>query len=223
MGVTTPSRAGEVLGNVSGLPQRPPMPCGPLYVRHIPWLGRTLSFLAATMNDLPRLHRWLNDPLVDRFWRETGSLEQHRAYLQRQLDDPHTIPIIGQLDGVPFGYFEVYWAAESLIGPCYQADPFDRGWHVLIGEPDYRGRPFLTVWLPSLMHFIFLDEPRTKRIVGEPDAAHAQQMRNLERSGFDHFATVDLPVKRAALVVLSRERFQTSRLWLPAQGAMPPS
>ncbi|WP_058636506.1 GNAT family N-acetyltransferase [Aureimonas ureilytica] len=141
MGVTTPSRAGEVPGNVSGRPQRPPMPTGPLYVRYIPWLGRTLSFVAATMKDLPRLHGWLNDPWVDRFWRDAGSLEQHRAYLQRQLDDPHTIPIIGQLDGVPFGYF----------------------------------------------------------------------------------ATVDLPMKRAALVVLSRERFETSRLWLPAQGAMPPS
>ncbi len=157
----------ETPDSAAGLPQRPPMPTGLAYIRHIPWLGRTLSFVAATMNDLPRLHRWLNDPLVDRFWREAGSLEQHRAYLQRQLDDPHTIPIFGQLDGVPFGYFEVYWAAESLIGPYYQADPFDRGWHVLIGEPDYRGRPFLTAWLPSLMHFIFLDEPRIKRIVGD--------------------------------------------------------
>ena len=86
---------------------------------------------------------------------------------------------------------------------------------MLIGEPDYRGRPFITAWLPSLMHFIFLDEPRTMRILGEPDAAHAQQLRNLERSGFDHFATVDLPTKRAALVALQRERFDRERLWLP--------
>lgn len=31
-----------------------------------------------------------------------------------------------------------------------ETDPFDRGWHVLIGEKDYRGKPFITAWLPSL-------------------------------------------------------------------------
>jgi RimJ/RimL family protein N-acetyltransferase len=87
---------------------------------------------------------------------------------------------------------------------------------VVVGEDAFRGRPFLTAWLPSLMHFMFLDDCRTMRIVGEPRADHQQQIRNLERSGFANVKTFDFPHKRATLVMLLRERFFGERLWIPS-------
>ena len=93
-----------------------------------------------------------------------------------------------------------------------------RGGHlswVAIGGAAVRGRPYLSAWLPSLMHYLFLDEPRTQRIVGEPRADHAQQIRNLHGSGFATIATVDFPHKRAALVALAREHVVRDRLWVP--------
>ncbi|XNY04061.1 hypothetical protein ACMFL9_04805 (plasmid) [Sinorhizobium meliloti] len=63
---------------------------------------------------------------------------------------------------------------------------------------------------------MFLDDPRTERIVQEPSAAHHRQLGNLQRSGFSHTRTVDLPTKRAAIMSISRQRFFPNRLWHPA-------
>lgn len=118
-------------------------------------------------------------------------------------------------DDAPFGYFELYWAQEDRLGEHYTAEDFDRGWHVAIGEEAFRGKEYLTAWLPSLMHYMFLDDPRTQRIVGEPDAGHDQQIRNLLRSGFAGLKQVRFPHKTSLLVMLLRERFFDDRLHVP--------
>ena len=197
-------------------PLRPPKPVGTVYSRFIPWLGQSFSLRAASLgDDLETLHRWMNDPRVAQFWNEDGDLEHHRRYLGGLLADPHMLPLIGCFDGVPFAYFEIYWAKENRLGPYYDANDFDRGWHVVVGEDAYRGRSWLAAWLPSLVHWMFLDECRTQRIVGEPQADHHQQIRNLDRSGFAKVKEFDFPHKRAMLVMLLRERFFTDRLWAP--------
>jgi RimJ/RimL family protein N-acetyltransferase len=198
-------------------PRRPPKPVGTVYARFIPWLSDVISFRVVDVErDLPLVHRWLNDPRVDVFWNEAGDLDRHRQYLSRILSDPHMLPLIGCFGEQPFGYFELYWAKENRIAPFYDAADYDRGWHVIVGEDAYRGRRFITAWLPSLMHYMFLDDCRTERIVGEPAAAHSQQLRNLELSGFSRIKNFDFPHKRATLVMLLRERFFGDRLWQPA-------
>ncbi|MEE7490739.1 GNAT family N-acetyltransferase [Methylobacterium oryzae] len=201
-------------------PLRPRTPAGTVYARAIPWLGRRLSFRTMTEpGDVALFSAWMNDPRVAAVWQETGTLEAHAAYIAALRADPATLPLFGCLDGKPFGYFELYWARESRLGPLYESGPYDRGWHVAIGDAAVRGRPYLSAWLPSLMHYLFLDEPRTRRVVGEPRADHAQQIRNLHGSGFATIATVDFPHKRAALVALSREHFVRDRLWVPGAAA----
>lgn len=198
-------------------PRRPPKGNGTLYARFIPWLGQVLSFRAFDPAiDLERFNRWMNDPRVAQIWDEAGDLAAHAAYAQKLAADPHMQAVIACLDETPFGYFELYWARENRLGPYYDAADHDRGWHVLIGEESCRGKAFVTAWLPSLMHFMFLDEPRTQRIVGEPAAHHAQQLKNLTRSGFAAVKHVAFPHKKAMLVMLSRERFVDDMLWHPA-------
>ena len=205
-------------------PVRPAKPTGTVYARWIPWLRRTLTFRTLHLqDDLPVFHRWMNDPRVDHFWGEAGDLDKHRAYLAALAADPHMLPLLGCIDGRPFSYFEVYWARENRLGPYYDAADHDRGWHVVVGEDSCRGRAWVTAWLPSLMHYIFLDDPRTPRIVGEPRADHDGQLRNLDHAGFARIKHVKLPHKRAVLVRLERERFFADRLWAPSQASEPAS
>ncbi|WP_255754787.1 GNAT family N-acetyltransferase [Massilia sp. erpn] len=197
-------------------PVRPSQPAGVVYRRYIPWLERTLSFRVADADtDLPHFHRWMNDPHVAEFWEEEGDTDYHRAYLERLGADAHSIPLIACLDERPIGYFEVYWAKEDRISPFCEAADFDRGWHVLIGEADCRGKAFVSAWLPSISHYLFLDDGRTRRLVIEPRSDNQRMRRNLQRSGYDLLHEFDFPHKRAVLGVLPRQRFFEEQFWAP--------
>ncbi len=82
-----------------------------------------------------------------------------------------------------------------------------------MGEEDLRGADYVTAWMPSLMHCMFLAEPRTEAIMGEPKASHLRQIANLARSGFEHLRDFDFPHKRASRVRLERQHFFEARLW----------
>lgn len=197
-------------------PVRPPKPHGMLYQRFIPWLGKTFSFRAIDIErDLPMFNRWMNDPDVARIWEEEGDLDRHRAYLGAIDRDAHMYSMIASFDGEPFAYFEMYWTKESRISPFYDAGDHDRGWHVLVGEPAFRGKAHATAWLTSISHYIFLCDPRTQRAMGEPRIDHVQQIRNLDKSGYAKVKEFDLPHKRALLVMMLRERYFCDALWLP--------
>lgn len=205
-------------------PLRPPKPVGIVYQRYIPWLGRMLSFRTVNLDtDLGCFNRWMNDPVVAEFWQETGDLTRHRSYLEAIQTDPHVINLIGCLDDEPFGYFEIYWAKEDRIAHYYDVDDFDRGWHVLIGEPHLRGKPFVTAWLPSISHYLFLDDARTQRIVIEPRVDNCKMIRNLTRCGYVHLKEFNFPHKRALLGMLLRKRFFAAQLWVPHDMLLPHS
>ncbi|WP_284209236.1 GNAT family N-acetyltransferase, partial [Chitiniphilus shinanonensis] len=213
-----------VLSHGQRHPRRRPKPAGALYQRFIPWLGRTFSFRALDPDaDLAMFNRWMNDPAVAQIWQEQGDLAQHRRYLAELAANPHIYPMIASLDGEPFAYFEAYWAKENRIAPFCDAADYDRGWHVLVGEPAYRGKAVAVAWLTSISHYLFLDDARTQRIVGEPRNDHAQQIRNLDRSGYAKVKEFDFPHKRALLVTLLRERYFTDALWWPRRDAPLPS
>jgi len=197
-------------------PLRPAKPTGTVYQRHIPWLSQTLTLDAIDIErDLPAFNRWMNDPVVAHFWEEQGDLAKHRAYLEAIAADQRVTGLIGRLDGEAFGYFEVYWAKEDRIAPFYDAGDHDRGWHALIGESRFRGKPFLTAWMPSVSHYLFLDDCRTQRIVIEPRADNHKMIKSLGRCGYAHLKEFDFPHKRALLGILLRERFFGEALWIP--------
>jgi RimJ/RimL family protein N-acetyltransferase len=213
-GAPYPSR--HVMTGERRHPLRPPEPSGDVYTRFIPWLGQQLVLRTVDLDrDLPAFHRWMNDPFVAEFWGEQGDLDTHRGYLARLQADPHMTPLVMSLDGHAFGYFEVYWAKENRIAPFYDVDDHDRGWHVLIGEASHRGKAHAAAWLTSIAHHLFLDDPRTRRIVGEPRSDHHRQIANLEKTGYAKLKEFDFPHKRAMLVSLERERFFGERLYLP--------
>jgi acetyl CoA:N6-hydroxylysine acetyl transferase len=189
-------------------PVRPPRPSGEVYRRYDAQIKRTLSFRVADVErDADVFTRWMNAPRVNAFWEMAGPQAEQENYLRKQLDSSYCYPLIGCFDDQPFGYFEIYWAAEDRIGRHYRWQSFDRGLHMLVGEEQWRGAQYIRSWLRGLSHYLWLDEPRTTRIVAEPRFDNQRLFRHLPVAGFSTVKEFDFPHKRSRLVMSQRDHF----------------
>ena len=190
---------------IASHPQRPAKPQGEVYRRFDPQLGAWISLRTLDIElDLERFNRGQNTPRGLAFWDEGCSLEEHRQYLEKLADDPHTLTLIGCFDDQPFAYFEAYWAKEDRIAPFYDADDYDRGIYMLVGEQAHRGPHKVASWLSALTDYLLQDDPRTRRIVAEPRADNAKMIGYMQSQGYKRIKEFDFPHKRAALMVLER-------------------
>lgn len=187
-------------------PLRAPKPVGEVYRRHIARLGTSFSLRAIDQpGDVEKFHEWMNLESVAHFWAQTGTLEEHAAYLAKMDADPHVVTLFGCFDDEPFSYFEVYWAKEDRIAPFCDAADHDRGLHLLVGSPRFRSPGRTEAWLRSILHYVFLDDPRTQRIVGEPRIDHDRWIAYMQGQGAARLREFDFPQKRAVLVAFERQ------------------
>ncbi|KAJ0273637.1 hypothetical protein CBS470a_012144 [Colletotrichum nupharicola] len=157
------------------------------YSRYIPSAGQYLSFRVASLapnavpylgpvgpkpaenlhlmslSDTALLQKWLSNPRVQEFWGDYTP-----SFLENALSSKNSFPVIGMWDGIPFGYFEIYWVKEDILGQKLgnDADNWDRGIHLFIGEEWARGR--VPAWLSSLVHWCLTDDYRTMNVCLEP-------------------------------------------------------
>jgi RimJ/RimL family protein N-acetyltransferase len=156
--------------------------------------------------DLDLVHTWMNDPEVARFWNMPWPSIGIASYLRRQDRSLHSTPYLGLLDGVPMSYWEIYRADLDPLAQHYAAREYDLGVHLLLGPAECRGRGLAVGLLRSVSSWQLKRHPHTTRVVAEPDVENRRSIRAFERAGFRRVTDLDLPNKRAALMVRHRER-----------------
>jgi RimJ/RimL family protein N-acetyltransferase len=155
--------------------------------------------------DLDLLARWMNDPAVDAFWELAGPAETTAAHLRAQLEgDGRSIPCMGLLDGTPMSYWEIYRADLDPVSRHYPARPHDTGIHLLIGDCTDRGRGLGTRLLRTVADLVLANRPRCTRVIAEPDIRNTPSVSAFLSSGFRLASEIDLPEKRAALMIRER-------------------
>ncbi|MEV4973159.1 GNAT family N-acetyltransferase [Streptomyces scopuliridis] len=161
--------------------------------------------------DLALISRWMNDPAVAAFWELAGPDEVTAGHLRPQLEgDGRSVPCLGVLDGVPMSYWEIYRADLDPLARHYPARPHDTGIHLLVGGVANRGRGVGTTLLRAVSDLVLDHRPRCGRVIAEPDLRNTPSVAAFLSAGFRFSAEVDLPDKRAALMV--RERALRDRL-----------
>ncbi|MFE9783540.1 GNAT family N-acetyltransferase [Streptomyces sp. NPDC005775] len=155
--------------------------------------------------DLALISRWMNDPAVADFWELAGAETVTAAHLMPQLDgDGRSIPCLGVLSGVPMSYWEIYRADLDPLSRHCRVRPHDTGIHLLIGDGRGRGHGIGSTLLRAVSDLVLDSRPRCTRVVAEPDLRNTPSVSAFLRAGFRYSAEVELPEKRAALMVRDR-------------------
>ncbi|MHB9854118.1 GNAT family N-acetyltransferase [Streptomyces krungchingensis] len=155
--------------------------------------------------DLTLIARWMNDPVVAEFWKLAGPGSVTEEHLRVQLDgDGRSVPCLGLLDGTPMSYWEIYRADLDPLARHYPARPHDTGIHLLIGGVAHRGRGLGSALLRAVADHALDCRPSCARVVAEPDLRNTPSVSAFLSAGFRFSAEVDLPDKRAALMVRDR-------------------
>ena len=189
-------------------PTRSLSPTGEVYRRFDHKLQQMISFKVVDIeSDLALFHNWMHNPRVAEFWQQDWPEDELKQYLLNKLSTPITLPLIGYFNDQPFGYFEVYWAAEDHISEHYNWQAYDRGLHLLVGEESFRGKNYFASWLCAISHFIYQDDPQTQRIVLEPRADNHKLFNHILHYGFKKQYNFEFPHKTATLLMGHRETF----------------
>ncbi|MCF1594768.1 GNAT family N-acetyltransferase [Streptomyces muensis] len=155
--------------------------------------------------DLPIIGRWMNDPAVAAFWGLAGPQNATEEHLRIHLSgDGRSVPCLGLLEGTPMSYWEIYRADLDPLARHYPARPHDTGVHLLIGAVGDRGRGLGGILLRAVADLALDKRPACARIVAEPDIRNTPSVAAFLSAGFRFSAEVDLPAKRAALMVRDR-------------------
>ncbi|MFG2474443.1 GNAT family N-acetyltransferase [Streptomyces fagopyri] len=155
--------------------------------------------------DLPLVTRWMNDPAVSAFWELAGPESVTEEHLSRQLDgDGRSVPCLGLLEGTPMSYWEIYRADLDQLARHYPARPHDTGIHLLIGGVAHRGHGLGSALLRAVADLVLDRRPACARVVAEPDLRNIPSVSAFLSGGFRFSAEVELPGKRAALMVRDR-------------------
>lgn len=158
----------------------------------------------------PLVHAWFTHP-ASAFWQMGGlSLDDVGAYLAAVAADPRQDAWLGFVDEVPTFLVETYDPTVVLLDGVPEVRTGDLGMHLLVSPPV--GAPvhgLTSDVMRSTVAFCF-DELGAVRVVVEPDVLNEPVAAKNAEVGFQVLRELDLPGKRAALAVCTREAFDAS-------------
>ncbi|WP_428841956.1 GNAT family N-acetyltransferase [Halobacillus naozhouensis] len=157
--------------------------------------------------DFPFIMKWMHQEHVIPFWQLNISEEALFKHMEKNVSDQHQRTYIGLLDGEPMSYWESYWVKGDVVEGSYQAEPFDQGIHLLIGEKEYLGKGLALRLLKAMVKFQFRYQD-TQKVIAEPDCRNARMIHVFEKCGFEKIKPIQLPDKKAMLMFCEREVFE---------------
>lgn len=156
--------------------------------------------------DIPLLHRWMNEPHVIPQWNLNKSELDLEVYYDRMLADDHQRLLIVGVNGEDVGYTEIYEGKRDRLGRYYEGHDSDLGWHLLFGEKSVFGKGYLRAVMRLLSFYIF-EHADSKKIVGEPDHTVKPYAAVVEELCYEAQGLIPMPEKTAMLYYCFRETF----------------
>ena len=155
--------------------------------------------------DLALVHAWMQEPHVVPWWELAGSPAAVRTYLAELAAQAHVDQwIVSDDERRPFAYVETYSVFDDVLAAQYDAQPGDRGFHLLVGPPDRVGRG-LGLELVRTVVARLLADPAATRVVCEPDVRNARMLACCRGLGAAELGHLAQPGRSAILLCWTRE------------------
>lgn len=155
-----------------------------------------VTFCRLVDEDLPMLHRWLNEPGVVRWWEgdDVSWDAVVRDYGSSSTDA--TEHWVASTCGRDIGWIQCYAAAdepsESEQWFALGVDPTAAGIDYLIGDPADRGRGLGSAMIHAFVaDVVFARRPTWSQACAAPYAENVASWRALEKAGFEFLGIVD--------------------------------
>lgn len=170
-----------------------------------------ITFRPLRDDDLPTLHRWLNDPAVVRWWE--GADVSWPAVVERygSARDTSIEHWVALREETPIGWAQCYCAADVADGEAYYWREHlelreTAGIDYLVGESSQRGGGTGSAMIRSFVRdVVFAKHPDWIRAAAGPFEANVASCRALEKAGFRRLATLDDEDGRCVLMVIRRD------------------
>jgi RimJ/RimL family protein N-acetyltransferase len=179
--------------------------------------GPAITFRPLAEDDLPLMHRWLNNPDVARWYPmdEAGTenpslsavIEHYRPRVRKEEGADPTYCYLTLSDGAPIGYIQCYRVgdyAEYAAAVDYDDDAW--GIDLFIGEDEYRGRGLGAAILRAFVRDEVLTRPQVQIVMINPNPENRRAVRCYEKAGFHHVKTVWVPEDNAHEYVMVQTR-----------------
>ena len=159
------------------------------------------------LKDAELLHGWLTHPKAAYWMMQDARLEDvERAYMEVAADE-HQQALLGLHDGVPAFLMEQYDPVHRELVGLYEPQPGDVGMHFLVPATDTPVSGFTRSVITAVMTRLF-EDPRTARVVVEPDVGNKAVHALNEAVGFVPEREIQKPEKKALLSFCTREQFE---------------
>lgn len=200
-GTAADSAGGGVDAPATRAAAAPPAPLPPFTFRPLDPAG-----------DAVLLHGWVTHPKAA-FWLmgDASRYDVERAYADIAAA-PHHDAFLGLRggDGAPAFLMERYDPARVELVGLYPAEPGDVGMHFLVAPTDTPVHGFTRAVIGAVMAELFAD-PRTLRVVVEPDVRNTAVHALNAAVGFEVVGRIEKPEKDAYLSICTREKFEATR------------
>ncbi|MFI5672397.1 GNAT family N-acetyltransferase [Streptomyces sp. NPDC051704] len=180
-----------------------------LYTRSDAVLGSFAIRPLDPFADAELLHGWVTHPKASFWMMQDASLPDVEREYMRIAAHEHHQAYIGLHEGRPAFLMETYDPSELELVGLYDALPGDVGMHFLVAPSDRPLHGFTRAVITTVMAAVFAD-PKTERVVVEPDVENKAVHALNEAVGFVAERPVQKPEKTALLSFCTRAQFEAA-------------
>jgi hypothetical protein len=174
------------------------------YSRYFPKENVTISLRPIDLDrDLEMLHEWFHREHSLKIWQMNWPVSKLETYYRTLLAGEMLYAYIGEANGEPTCYFEVYWAVRDLVGEYYDVLPTDYGTHQYIAPVDPK-KKYVSPFTQCIVDYVFA-QPQVGKMVGEGSVDSLASLMNKLHVGFKVEKVIEMPHKKANLNFCYRE------------------